>query len=73
MTEEILDKLGWSPTWDSHQWVFGNLLLWLPDDCDYTLITSLNNYKNTLFKGVIESEEEITFLTKILKKGTSFE
>lgn len=71
MTEDFLLEQGWISTWDSKAWVMGNLLLWLPNDCDYHLITSVNNYSNTLFKGIIETEEEFIFLTKILKKGTN--
>lgn len=71
MNEDFLLEQGWQSTWDSKTWVSGNLLLWLPNDCDYTLITSVNNYHNTLFKGIIETEEEFIQITKLLKKGTS--
>lgn len=68
MTEDILFKLGWKSTWDSNNWVLDNLLLWIPVDRKETIITSVNNYKNTLFKGIIETEEEITNVTKLLTK-----
>ncbi len=71
MTNDFLFDQGWESTYDLKMWTSGNLLLWLPNDCDYYLITTVNNYHNTLFKGIIDTEEEFIEITKILKKGTN--
>lgn len=73
MNEDFLLDQEWQSTWDSKSWILGNLLLWLPNDCDYTLITSVNNYADIRFKGIIETEEEFITIIKILKKGTIIE
>lgn len=68
MTEDFLDKLGWEVTWNENIRKLDNLLLWLPIETKYTLITSVNNYSNTLFKGYIESNQELEFITNLLTK-----
>ena len=47
------------------------MLLWLPIDREETFITALNNYSNIYFKGIIDTKEELKFITNILTKKES--
>lgn len=72
MTESDLQELNWTQV-DWNKFVYQNdrMLLWLPTDRVETIITALNNYSNVYFKGIIETKEEITFITEILTKKES--
>lgn len=72
MTESDLQELNWTQV-DWNKFVYQNdrMLLWLPIDRVETIITALNNYSNVYFKGIIETKEEITFITEILTKKES--
>jgi len=69
MTECDLYELNWIQV-DWNKFVYQNdrMLLWLPIDRVETIITALNNYSETYFKGIIETKEEIEFITNLLTK-----
>ena len=69
MTESDLQELNWIPVdWNKYVYQNNKMLLWLPFGNDETTITSLNNYSNVFFKGIIDTKEEIEFITNILTK-----
>lgn len=72
MTESDLQELNWTQVdWNKYVYQNDRMLLWLPIDRVETIITALNNYSNVYFKGIIETKEEITFITEILTKKES--
>ena len=72
MTESDLQELNWTQVdWNKYVYQNDRMLLWLPTDRVETIITALNNYSNVYFKGIIETKEEITFITEILTKKES--
>lgn len=66
---EIIEKFGWKKVqWSNDVFFLERMLLWLPIDRSETIITSENNYGNVLFKGLLETEPEIEFITNLLTK-----
>lgn len=69
MTESDLQELNWTQVaWNRYVYQNQKMLLWLPNDRVETTITALNNYSNIYFKGIIETKEEIEFITNLLTK-----
>lgn len=69
MTESDLQELNWTQVqWNKYVYSNNKMLLWLPFGRDETIITSLNNYSNIYFKGIIDIKEELEFITKLLTK-----
>lgn len=69
MTEADLYQLDWIQVdWNKYVYYNQRMLLWLPIDRDETIITALNNYSNIYFRGIIDTREELEFITNLLTK-----
>lgn len=69
MTEADLYQLDWIQVdWNKYVYYNQRMLLWLPIDRDETMITALNNYSNIYFRGIIDTREELEFITNLLTK-----
>lgn len=70
MTESDLQELNWIQVeWNKYVYQSNKMLLWLPYGQDETIITSLNNYSNVFFKGIIDTKVELEFITNLLTKS----
>lgn len=67
--DKFLHDLGWKQVdWNKDVYTLNRMLLWLPSGRNETIITAVNNYSEVYFKGIIDSDEELQFVTNILTK-----